>query len=263
MPTIDIPDNRNSVIIENAKEAVRNGSFIFKISDTSEYFVVKNNEYQSNIHELHYYFTFEGIRYVVFMKKAEDNNSCPALVHNNNSHLNLQGITQNKVKEIRELRIRGHINEETLNRIMPILENISDDSKVVLKIDSSGGNSEVYERISEKLLKLRDEQNCFLIGEGTRFNSAAFLLFIICNERRIIPESKGMIHLTEYNDPDSVKQPEQRKELEKIQLGRAQLISTYTAFTIDDVYFYNYKILNAAQLLKWKVADKIVSYFTY
>ena len=146
---------------------------------------------------------------------------------------------------------------------MPILNDVADNSTVVFKINSKGGLRSTYIPILEKVKQLRYEQNCNLIAEGIRFYSAAFLLYIMCNERNVIPQSLGMIHLPEFSNRDLIKEYEKRKTLEKMELKDADLISAYTDFKVEDIFSHNLFLLDAKKLLKWKVADKAISFFTY
>lgn len=161
------------------------------------------------------------------------------------------------------IRLYETITEKTVQWIMPILNNVPNNSRVIFKINCKGGLRSTYVPILEKVKKLRYEQNCYLVAEGIRFYSASFLLYILCNERIIIPESVGMIHLPEFSKRDLIKEYEKMKMLEKEELKCAQFITTYTNFTIDDIFTYNLFPLYAKGLLKWKVADRAVSLFTY
>ena len=115
----------------------------------------------------------------------------------------------------------------------------------------------------EKVYDLRYNDNCHLIAEGVQFYSAAFLLFIMCNERIIIPESIGMIHLPEFSKRELAYDKEMGKIKDKMQQENAELISRYTDLTVKQVYINDCKPFNAGQLLKWKIADKAASFFTY
>lgn len=159
------------------------------------------------------------------------------------------------------IRIYETIHKKVYDQVMPALEIINPGSTVTFKINSKGGRQSYHEPILEKVKELRYEKNCYLIAEGARFYSAAFLLFIMCNERVIVPESKGMIHLPEFSNRDLIKDYYKAQKLYKKQQEHAELICSYTGFTVDQVYLYDCFELNASQLFKFKVADKIVPIF--
>jgi len=147
--------------------------------------------------------------------------------------------------------------------MMPVLEAIKPGSTINFKLISKGGIRSNHEPILKKIDDLRYIHNCHLIAEGIKFYSAAFLLFIKCNERIIIPESTGMIHLPEFSKRELAYNKEMGKVKDKMQQESAELISRYTDFTVKQVYQNDCKPFNAGQLLKWKVADKAASFFTY
>lgn len=161
------------------------------------------------------------------------------------------------------IRLYETITESIVKWMMPILNDVADNSTVVFKINSKGGLRSTYIPILERAKQLRYEQNCYLIADGIKFYSAAFLLYIMCNERNVIPQSLGMIHLPEFSNRDVIKEYEKRKTLEKMESTHAGLISTYTAFKTEDIFAHNLFLLDTKNLLKWKVADKAISFFTY
>jgi hypothetical protein len=72
-----------------------------------------------------------------------------------------------------------------------------------------------------------------------------------------------MIHLPEFSKRDLIKEYDKLKLLEGVEMEQAKIISSYTGFSIDEVYTYNLFALDTERMLKWKVADKAVSLFTY
>ena len=161
------------------------------------------------------------------------------------------------------IRIYETIQEKTIEKLMPVLEAVKPGSTITFKLICKGGRRSNYEPLLKKIHELRYKMNCHLVAEGAQFYSAAFLLFIMCNERIIIPESQGMIHLPEFSNRELSYQYESGERQDKKQLDNAELISRYTAFTVKDAYKNDCRLLNAGELIKWKVADKIVSNFIY
>lgn len=161
------------------------------------------------------------------------------------------------------IRIYETIQEKTVEKLMPVLDEIKPGSTITFKLISKGARRSNHEPLLKKIHELRYYHNCHLIAEGVQFYSAAFLLFIMCNERIIIPESIGMIHLPEFSKRELAYNYEMGKKKDKMQQEHAELISRYTGLTVKQVYQNDCNPFNAGQLLKWKVADKAVSFFTY
>lgn len=161
------------------------------------------------------------------------------------------------------IRIYEIIEEKTKEKIMPVLEKIDPGSTITLKLICKGGRRSNHEPIIEKIKDLRDNYDCHLIAEGTIFWSAAFSLFLLCHERIITPQSSGMLHLSEFSNKKLRHDYEMRQKEYRFQDEDAEFISRHTALSIEQVRLYNQSELNAAKLIKFKIANKIVSHFTY
>lgn len=72
-----------------------------------------------------------------------------------------------------------------------------------------------------------------------------------------------MIHLPEFSNRDLRKGNDKAQILYNKQQENAKFIAWHTAFSIEQVYTYDCSELNAKQLFKYKVADKIVPVFIY
>jgi len=161
------------------------------------------------------------------------------------------------------IRIYERIDKKVCEKVMPILDKVAPESEVKFILNWTGGVHNYHKPILNKVKELRYQMNCHLIAEGARFYSAAFELFIMCNERIIVPEFTIMIHLPEYSNRDLIKDHEMAQKLYKMKEESAEFVTQFTAFTKDQVYLYNCSALTARQLFKFKVAEKIVSIFNY
>lgn len=85
------------------------------------------------------------------------------------------------------IRIYEIIHQKVYDKVMPVLDAVTPGERVLFKLICKGGRKSYHEPILEKVQELRNEKNCHFIAEGALFYSAAFLLFIQCNERVIVP----------------------------------------------------------------------------
>jgi ATP-dependent protease ClpP protease subunit len=108
--------------------------------------------------------------------------------------------------------IVGALTPNTVHSAERSLKDIPETEKTLfIDIDSTGGNLKAFIDLSE-LFRERHEQGCTVIGQAIRAESAAFKLFLTCDEREVTPGSVGTIHLPTPNQEVSQAEYEETRE---------------------------------------------------